>query len=84
MSKLRNEIQTDKPLLEIEDGRSDQHFWNQCLIQDAEQQKADGDTAGWFHSPWLYVECYMYRRIQEAVALGSVFIVSKRWPFCAC
>ncbi|XP_066532995.1 damage-control phosphatase ARMT1 isoform X2 [Hoplias malabaricus] len=30
----------------------------------------DGQPVSWFKSPWLYVECYMYRKIQEALWLN--------------
>ncbi|XP_068129160.1 damage-control phosphatase ARMT1-like [Hyperolius riggenbachi] len=67
-SKLRNEMQTDKPILPLTSDWPDTHLWNQYL----EQQRTllnEGEEPSWFRSPWLYVECYMYRRIQE----GMVF-----------
>ncbi|KAE8613913.1 hypothetical protein XENTR_v10007915 [Xenopus tropicalis] len=68
-SKLRNEIQTDKPVLPLTDNQSDTELWNQYL----DYQKTllnKGETPSWFKSPWLYVECYMYRRIQEGLVLS--------------
>nr|XP_004460439.2 damage-control phosphatase ARMT1 isoform X2 [Dasypus novemcinctus] len=42
-------------------------MWNQYLeYQQTLVNEGDGE-ARWFHSPWLYVECYVYRRIHEAV-----------------
>ncbi|XP_017278692.1 damage-control phosphatase ARMT1 [Kryptolebias marmoratus] len=69
LSKLRNELQTDKPLLLLTDGLQDAESWNQYLQR---QQRLLGDqyTVSWFNSPWLYVECYMYRKIQEALVLN--------------
>ncbi|XP_008276879.1 damage-control phosphatase ARMT1 [Stegastes partitus] len=69
LSKLRNELQTDKPVLVLTDGLPDTEFWNQYLHR---QQRLQGDqeSVSWFKSPWLYVECYMYRRIQEALLLN--------------
>lgn len=68
LSKLRNEVQTDKPLLELMDGLSDTESWNQYM-QRQQRQLGDQELVSWFKSPWLYVECYMYRRIQEAIWL---------------
>lgn len=65
LSKLRNEMQTDKPVVPLTDGLSDAEIWNQYLQR---HQEMEGDVS-WFKSPWLYVECYMYRRIQEALWL---------------
>ncbi|XP_067900555.1 damage-control phosphatase ARMT1 isoform X1 [Heterodontus francisci] len=69
MSKLRNELQTDKPALPLTDGLPDAGLWNEYL----EQQQARLDTdenPSWFKSSWLYMECYMYRRIQESLQLN--------------
>ena len=66
ISKLRNELQTSKTLAPIEDTRSDTKAWNDYLREVTER---DGEEPSWFTSPWLYVECYMYRRVQEAVEL---------------
>lgn len=66
ISKLRNEVQTNKPVVPIKDGRSDVVVWNDHL---EEIIKCTGSPPKWFESPWLYVECYMYRRVQEAAEL---------------
>ena len=68
LSKLRNELQTDKPVLVLTDGLQDVESWNQYLEK---QERLQGvkESVSWFKSPWLYVECYMYRRIQEALCL---------------
>lgn len=68
LSKLRNELQTDKPLLVITDGLQDTESWNQYM-QRQQRLLGDQDAVSWFKSPWLYVECYMYRKIQEALIL---------------
>ncbi|XP_029652906.1 damage-control phosphatase ARMT1-like [Octopus sinensis] len=83
MSKLRNEVQTDKTLKPIEDQRSDVTQWNDYLVEvmnlaaDNESSSSssvkDGSAnVSWFTERWLYVECYMYRRVQEAVELCEV------------
>ena len=62
-------MQTNKvlPALEMQDCDSEQ--WN-CCREELEQ------PVKWFKSPWLYVECYMYRRIFETLnqtaKLGSL------------
>ncbi|XP_053321531.1 damage-control phosphatase ARMT1 [Spea bombifrons] len=68
-SKLRNEIQTDKPILPLADDQPDVQIWNDYL----HYQKSlmdDGGEPSWFKSPWLYVECYLYRRIHEGIVLS--------------
>ncbi|XP_040919629.1 damage-control phosphatase ARMT1 [Toxotes jaculatrix] len=69
LSKLRNELQTDKPILPLTDGLQDTESWNQYL-QRQQGLQGDQESVSWFKSPWLYVECYMYRRIQEALWLN--------------
>lgn len=61
-------MQTDKPVVPLTDGLSDAETWNQYL-QRHEEMEGDPGSVSWFKSPWLYVECYMYRRIQEALWL---------------
>nr|XP_033807891.1 damage-control phosphatase ARMT1 [Geotrypetes seraphini]XP_033807892.1 damage-control phosphatase ARMT1 [Geotrypetes seraphini] len=68
-SKLRNELQTDKPLLLLTDNLPDTTLWNQYL--DYQQTLlSENDQPSWFKSPWLYVECYMYRKIHEGIVLS--------------
>ena len=64
ISKLRNELQTDKAVIPLRDNAPDTEIWNLSI---AELAKKEGGEPKWFKSPWLYVECYMYRRIQEAM-----------------
>lgn len=68
LSKLRNELQTDKPILPLSDSADDTEEWNRYM-QRQQDLMEDGQPVSWFKSPWLYVECYMYRRIQEALWL---------------
>ncbi|XP_053238167.1 damage-control phosphatase ARMT1-like isoform X13 [Podarcis raffonei] len=65
LTKLRDELQADKPLTALNDSLPDTTLWNQCL--EYHQKLSDGPPS-WFQSPWLYTECYMYRRIHEALA----------------
>ncbi|XP_015447868.1 protein-glutamate O-methyltransferase isoform X1 [Pteropus alecto] len=67
LSKLRNELQTDKPIIPLVEKFADTDIWNQYLEhQQSLLSESDGKPR-WFYSPWLFVECYMYRRIHEAV-----------------
>ncbi|XP_061126257.1 damage-control phosphatase ARMT1 [Syngnathus typhle] len=69
LSKLRNELQTDKPILALTDGLEDTDSWNRYL-QRQQWPHGNQELVSWFKSPWLYVECYMYRRIREALWLN--------------
>ncbi|KAK2707156.1 hypothetical protein QYM36_014989, partial [Artemia franciscana] len=62
LSQLRSEIQTNKPLGTIEVDSEDRVLWKQFLSAAA----VEYETVTWFDSPWLLVECYMYRKIREA------------------
>jgi len=65
LSKLRYEMQTDKPITELDDGIDNANIWNQYL----EERKTKEGECSWYKSAWLWVECYMYRRIAGAVSL---------------
>lgn len=68
MSKLRYELQTNKPLYLLTDGRRDVEQWNE--FYEREKAKLQGEPC-WFIASWLYVECFLYRSIQEALQLSS-------------
>ncbi|KFM76512.1 hypothetical protein X975_12012, partial [Stegodyphus mimosarum] len=68
LSALQNEMVTNKPILPLVDDLPDVKFWNDYL----EKQKVlHGFTPAWYESSWLYVECYLYRRIKQAFQLSS-------------
>ncbi|KAM5228932.1 damage-control phosphatase ARMT1 [Ctenodactylus gundi] len=67
LSKLRNELQTDKPILPLEEKGVDTSLWNQHLEYQQSLVKDGAERPSWFRSPWLFVECYMYRRLHEAI-----------------
>ncbi|XP_005065944.2 damage-control phosphatase ARMT1 isoform X1 [Mesocricetus auratus] len=67
LSKLRNEVQTDKPIIRLADKWVDTDIWNQYLEHEQSLLDESDGEPHWFFSPWLFVECYMYRRIHEAV-----------------
>jgi damage-control phosphatase, subfamily III len=65
LSKLRYELQTDKQLTKINDSGEDAYLWNEALEQ--LESTVGLDNLTWFKAPWLMSECYMYRRIREAM-----------------
>ncbi|XP_054990889.1 damage-control phosphatase ARMT1 [Sorex araneus] len=67
LSKLRNELQTDKPIIPLVEKFVDTDIWNQYLEHHGRLLLASDEKPRWFYSPWLLVECYMYRRIHEAI-----------------
>lgn len=69
LSALKNQMQTDKALEEFTGDHPDIQLWNQYLK--AETERCGGEKPRWFMSAWLYVECYMYRAINEAIALSQ-------------
>jgi hypothetical protein len=60
LSQLRYELTTDKPFKQFEDKGQDVDLWNSHL----EKLKATigEENCSWFKAPWLFSECYMYRR----------------------
>lgn len=54
---------TDKVFLNIIDDYADSKIWNN------EIEKCMNDEDSWFQAPWLFAECYMYRRTFEAFLL---------------
>jgi damage-control phosphatase, subfamily III len=61
ISKLKYELQTDKPMLEIPGDESDQYEWNN-LLKEIEPNNS------YFSAVWLYAECYLYRRLKSIFA----------------
>ncbi|OCK79675.1 DUF89-domain-containing protein [Lepidopterella palustris CBS 459.81] len=66
LTKLKYELQHDRPMTLIpDDGYADIKEYNQEL-------EALGNPK-WFGVPWLFAECYLYRRI------SSFFYLSQKW-----
>lgn len=65
LSKLRNCIQTDKPMYMITDGGEDEDMWNRVLKEETESRQGVPPSA--FTTSWLYLECFMYRCIMEGI-----------------
>jgi hypothetical protein len=64
LSRLKYEMQTNKPLREVADVDLDVQEWNKAISQ--------FEGKGWFEVPWLLAECYMYRRIWESLLLAGL------------
>uniref|UniRef100_A0A0B7AYW8 Sugar phosphate phosphatase n=1 Tax=Arion vulgaris TaxID=1028688 RepID=A0A0B7AYW8_9EUPU len=70
LSQLRYEVMTNKPAAPLRDSRVDKSEWNTELENQIE--KASGEEMKWFDSAWLWMECYLYRRIQEAALMCNL------------
>ncbi|XP_067007683.2 damage-control phosphatase ARMT1 isoform X2 [Anabrus simplex] len=68
LSKLKHDLQTNKSLELLSSDGPDVAIWNDYFNHTAEVEGAD---PRWYYSPWLYVECYMYRRIREMFELST-------------
>lgn len=66
LSKLKNEMQTNKPLIPFEANEVDLFDWNSFLQT---MEESLGRPLLWFTDVWLHIECYLYRRIRESFAL---------------
>ncbi|KAJ5038470.1 uncharacterized protein L3040_007328 [Drepanopeziza brunnea f. sp. 'multigermtubi'] len=80
LAKLKYELQHDRKLTPLlDDGEADVAGYNQELEQLG--------NPSWFNIPWLYAECYLYRRIATSFALSKywksydVFAVQKMSTF---
>ncbi|EDV20231.1 uncharacterized protein TRIADDRAFT_51013 [Trichoplax adhaerens] len=66
LSKLRNEMQTNKEIPELNDEFEDLPIWNNYL-RNADQLQESERPLKWFTASWLFTECYMYRGIFSAI-----------------
>ncbi|KAJ9588360.1 hypothetical protein L9F63_018286 [Diploptera punctata] len=67
-SKLKNELQTNKPFQLLTSDGSDVPAWNAYYERETDRE---GEVPRWFRTSWIYAECYMYRRIRETFELSS-------------
>ncbi|RDL39338.1 putative venom protein 2 [Venustampulla echinocandica] len=68
LATLKYELQHDRKLSPLpDDGGRDIPGYNQELTQLS--------TPSWFNLPWLYSECYLYRR------MATSFSLSKHWKY---
>lgn len=72
LTKLRKELETNKAAQLVENVQLDCNFcqfnddvemWNRALQSNKLQ---DDSLPRWFDSPWLLMECYLYRRVKDA------------------
>ncbi|CAL1267374.1 unnamed protein product [Larinioides sclopetarius] len=68
LSELQNEMVTNKCIKPLVCDSSDVTVWNEYLKR---QEVFCGFPPTWFDSPWLYSECYFYRRIKQAFQLRN-------------
>ncbi|KAL1518126.1 hypothetical protein ABEB36_001798 [Hypothenemus hampei] len=69
ISKLKYEIQTNKPLAKLQTQDEDIKLYNNHIDKQATEE---GETT-YFNTIWLLTECYMYRRIREIFSLTESF-----------
>lgn len=69
LSKLRDEIAANKPLVALEDDFEDAAVWNAVL--DKYTADGKGSPPRWYDAPWLYFETYFYRRIFGAFYMSA-------------
>jgi len=62
LAKLKNEMQTNKPLSRIGCPQWDNYL--EIIAKTYFGGKVDG--VRWYFVPWMYAECYMYERVHQA------------------
>uniref|UniRef100_A0A1Y1NDN9 Sugar phosphate phosphatase n=2 Tax=Photinus pyralis TaxID=7054 RepID=A0A1Y1NDN9_PHOPY len=79
ISKLKYEIQTNKPMQEIRSDAPDAKLYNEFVLQQPNKT--------YFTAVWLHAECYMYRRIRgifeqtQSLQSYDLFQIQKRSSF---
>ncbi|KAK7488684.1 hypothetical protein BaRGS_00020137 [Batillaria attramentaria] len=69
ISKLRYEVQTNKPMLPLEGDGPDVAVWNDELAAQTAASE-NGEPPKWYTATWLYLECYFYRALNDFVRLA--------------
>ncbi|TKR68158.1 hypothetical protein L596_024178 [Steinernema carpocapsae] len=69
LSEIRYRMMTDKPLTDFTDKLSDVDVWNKHLAK-LRETNGEGQVT-WYKSDWLFVECYLYRKVAEFFALTT-------------
>lgn len=70
LSEMKYSLQTNKPLKPLTDNTDSTQAWNKYF---EEQLKCSDKPPSWYSSTWLFVECFFYRKIHEAIALSEHF-----------
>ncbi|XP_068144757.1 damage-control phosphatase ARMT1 [Drosophila tropicalis] len=67
ISRLKYELQTDKPFQQFTGDEPDRELWNNFLAHLSE------DEGTFYRGCWLHAECYMYRKLYSFVE-NSIFL----------
>nr|QZL12167.1 glutamate O-methyltransferase [Rhagovelia obesa] len=67
LSELKYIMQTGKVLNHFTSNEVDTELWN----RDIERLEQQVDELTFYSAPWLFVECYLYRRIREVFSLST-------------
>lgn len=62
ISKLKSELQTNKPFSKIQSGGPGADHYNRLID---EKTQRDKEAPTWYYTEWLFAECYLYRRLRE-------------------
>ena len=83
ITRLKYEMQTSKPLRALDDEDADVEIWNNEIKTSSSSSSAAAAAASattttaaseatavkWFDASWLLAECYLYRRVREALSM---------------
>jgi hypothetical protein len=69
LSELRYQMQRDRPIANLQWG-SDRKYWEQVVEV---YTNKNGKPPSWFSASWLFVECFMYRKISDVVRTSACF-----------
>ncbi|KNC84125.1 hypothetical protein SARC_03646 [Sphaeroforma arctica JP610] len=68
LSKLKYSLWTDKPMDDFEDSELDVQLWTAAL-NELRTKMGGRDMCVYSTVPWLFEECYLYRRVREAMVI---------------
>lgn len=66
LSELRYQLQTNKPMSSIENGE-DVKEWKAAFDSIRKCKRLQGSQPSWYSVSWLFAECFMYRKISDAL-----------------
>ncbi|VDN53914.1 unnamed protein product [Dracunculus medinensis] len=78
LTELHDSMTCDKPLVDFNDDLDNVELWNNLLYKLRKENKGE---LSWYRLSWLFIECYVYRRI--AVAFRRTKTLSQFDPFAA-
>jgi len=66
ISEMRYRMETNKPLVNLEGKSEWERKWN--IELDKKREELGGESKlTWYDPPWLFVECYLYAKLNEFV-----------------